>query len=47
MRVVAEGGFVQVTKVGHNSIHTSKEALILFDNVELVTATAQARNSLA
>ena len=29
MRVVAEGGFVQVAKVGHNRVHTSKEALIL------------------
>ena len=47
MGVVPETTLIQVTKVGHHSIYAAKEALILFDNKELLATTSQASNGFA
>ena len=44
--VVAESRLIQVAEMGHNCIDTTKESLILFNDIELITTATKSSNGL-
>ena len=46
MCIVSESRFIQIAKVGHDSVYSTKETLILFNNVELCAAASEASDGL-